>query len=115
MPFDRSRYGKTWPATSAAIVERSGGQCECSGECGKHAERCAARQYEPHPVTAGRVVLTVAHLDHDPRPDDHNPARLRAMCQRCHNSYDQPLRQANARATRQRKKEAFQPRLPGVD
>lgn len=115
MPFDRSRYGKTWPATSAQIRERSGGQCECSGECSKHADRCTARNKEEHPITGGIVVLTVAHLDHDPRPDDHNPERLRAMCQRCHNAYDQPVRKAHARETRKRKKEAIQPRLPGVD
>ena len=33
-----------------------------------------------------KVVLTVAHLDQDPRIAD--PARLRALCQRCHLTYD---------------------------
>lgn len=32
------------------------------------------------------VVLTIAHLDQDPRGDD--PDRLRALCQRCHLQYD---------------------------
>lgn len=37
-----------------------------------------------------RVVLTVAHLDHQPE----NCARenLRALCQGCHNAYDAPTR-----------------------
>lgn len=43
------------------------------------------------------VVLTVAHLDQDPRGDD--PDRLRALCQRCHLTYDQ---QPMQRATRHR-------------
>jgi len=37
-----------------------------------------------------KVILTVAHLDHQPE----NCARenLRALCQRCHNRYDAPAR-----------------------
>jgi hypothetical protein len=37
-----------------------------------------------------KIVLTVAHLDHTPE----NCARenLRALCQRCHNAYDAPMR-----------------------
>lgn len=39
-----------------------------------------------------RVVLTVAHLDHQPEncADDN----LKAWCQRCHNIYDMPMRKA---------------------
>lgn len=33
-----------------------------------------------------RVVLTVAHLDHD--LIDHSDSNLLAMCQRCHLAYD---------------------------
>lgn len=33
-----------------------------------------------------RIVLTVAHLDH--QPENCNPANLRCWCQRCHNRYD---------------------------
>lgn len=38
------------------------------------------------------VVLTVAHLDHQPEncADDN----LAALCQRCHNRYDLPMRRA---------------------
>lgn len=39
-----------------------------------------------------RVVLTVAHLDH--QPENCDPENLRAWCQRCHNVYDAPMRKA---------------------
>jgi len=37
-----------------------------------------------------RIVLTVAHLDHNPQNCDYS--NLKAMCQRCHNRYDAPHR-----------------------
>jgi len=36
-----------------------------------------------------KVVLTVAHLDHDEGNHDIKDDRLKAMCQYCHLSYDQ--------------------------
>lgn len=39
-----------------------------------------------------RVVLTVAHLDH--QPENCADENLRAWCQRCHNAYDAPMRRA---------------------
>lgn len=44
-----------------------------------------------------RVILTIAHLDHDPRDTDLD--RLRALCQRCHLTYDN---QPEQRARRER-------------
>jgi hypothetical protein len=46
-----------------------------------------------HPT---KTVLTIAHLDQDPRGDD--PARLRALCQRCHLLYDARPEQRALRA-----------------
>jgi hypothetical protein len=43
-----------------------------------------------------RVVLTVAHLDH--QPENCDPANLQAWCQRCHNAYDAPMRRAGIAA-----------------
>lgn len=48
------------------------------------------------------VVLTIAHLNHDPA--DCRPDNLKAWCQRCHLSYDQPLHKKNAALTRRAKK-----------
>jgi 5-methylcytosine-specific restriction endonuclease McrA len=104
-PANRPRYPKDWPAISRSIRDRSLGQCECVGECGLHHDhRCEERNGHPALWARGRVVLTVAHLDHDPTNWD--PANLRAMGQRCHNRYDQPHRQANARRTRRGRRAA---------
>lgn len=37
-----------------------------------------------------RIVLTVAHLDH--QPENCADENLKALCQRCHNRYDAPMR-----------------------
>jgi len=51
-----------------------------------------------------KVILTVAHLDH--QPENCDPANLRAWCQRCHNAYDAPMR-AKGVAARARAKQAI--------
>lgn len=43
-----------------------------------------------------KVVLTVAHLDH--QPENCDPENLRAWCQRCHNVYDAPMRRAGIKS-----------------
>lgn len=58
------------------------------------------------PVPAGEqpiivIVLTVAHLNHD--PTDCRPENLAAMCQRHHLAYDHDHHRANAQATRRTK------------
>jgi len=87
-PENRARYPMNWKAISHRIrFERSRGRCECSGECGLHYERRCEEVHGQRAAWAnGRVVLTVAHLDHTPEncADDN----LKAMCQRCHNRYD---------------------------
>lgn len=111
-PTERDRYPKEWPAVSARIRKLSGGQCECEGECGLHQDavdewtgeyragpwRCRERHGEAAQWARGLVVLTVAHLNH--QPEDCRDENLKAMCQRCHNRYDQKHRQQNARRTR---------------
>lgn len=57
---------------------------------------CRARHGEPHPVTGSTVIITVAHLNHDPA--DCRPEVLRSWCQRCHNTYDAPMRAAGRKA-----------------
>jgi hypothetical protein len=106
----RKDYPPDWPAVSRTVRDRSGGRCECAGECGRHAERCERRQGEP--LSAGyRVVLTVAHLWRGPcarcHADRHKcgePAHLKAMCQRCHLIYDLPHHVAAAKRTRRARK-----------
>ncbi len=43
--------------------------------------------------TAIKVVLTIAHLDHNVKNNDYG--NLRALCQRCHNRHDIEFRKAN--------------------
>ena len=86
----RALYPKNWKTISLAIRERAGWRCE--GSPGVYPD-CRAVNAEPHPVTGSKVVLTVAHLDHDETSAD--PSNLRAMCQRCHNTYDLSNRRRN--------------------
>jgi len=90
---DPSAYPREWASIRRSILARAENRCEGSPAY----PDCRAANHEPHPVTGSRVVLTIAHLDHDPQ---HNlPDNLRAWCQRCHNTYDAPHRAANRRAT----------------
>lgn len=100
MPMDRSRYPKNWNEISRRIRARAGNRCEW----------CGAQNHVPHPVTGSRVVLTVAHLDDDPRNNRDN--NLAALCQRCHLSYDAPIHANHARETKRRKRDAARGQLP---
>ena len=59
------------------------------------AESYEANPDEPKPLV---IVLTVAHLDH--QPENCDPSNLRAWCQRHHLAYDHDHHRANAQATR---------------
>lgn len=115
MPVDCSKYPKDWPEISLRIRERSGGQCECMGECGLHKttggpRRCCERNGEPAKWANGKVVLTVAHLNHT--ESDCRDENLKAMCQRCHLRYDVDHHKQNAAKTREAKKWQNQEALP---
>jgi len=103
MPFDRSKYPDDWNDISQRIRERSGWRCECRGECGLHkGRRCTEIDGDQAEFAKGKIVLTVAHLDHDPQNSDAD--NLRAMCQRCHLRYDVEHHKANSIRTRDRKR-----------
>lgn len=95
-PENRQRYPRDWKAISLEVRDRADWQCE--GSPGLYPD-CRAAQGAPHPVTGGTVGLTVAHLDHTPENNGEpgNRPNLRAMCQRCHNAYDAPMRRAGIR------------------
>jgi hypothetical protein len=88
-PENKALYPKDWPEISRRIrFDRAGGRCEQDMRIGgKVIARCEARNGEPHPITGSKVVLTVAHLDHN--PENNAEENLKAMCQRCHLRYDQ--------------------------
>lgn len=87
---DYGDYPPDWKAISKRIrFERAAGRCECHGECGIHpGHRCTEKNGDKAQFANGKVVLTVAHLDHDSTNSDE--MNLRAMCQRCHLAYDAP-------------------------
>ena len=95
---------------SVLIRARSGGQCECRGECGLHrttqgARRCLERDGKPATWARGFIMLTVAHRDSTLRPDgylDCGPDNLFAACQRCHLRYDVNLHRWNGSRTREK-------------
>ena len=106
----RALYPPDWPAISDWIrFDRALGRCECHGECKsrlhwswwadaaastphgilgrpKPPVRCPNYHLEPSRFTGSRVILTTAHLEHNPTVSD--PVKLRAMCQACHLAYD---------------------------
>jgi 5-methylcytosine-specific restriction endonuclease McrA len=116
---NKHRYPKDWPQISQRIRERAGNKCErCNAQNGHYIIRMRSEDwgFEPAYITtdnmvfsaedgrvigsdyyaafdmmkAVRVVLTVAHLDH--QPENSADDNLRAWCQRCHNIYDAPMR-----------------------
>lgn len=93
-PENRARYPKNWRQIVASIRERSGNRCEGSPAY----PDCREENGKPHSATGSVVVLTVAHLDH--LPENCAEDNLRHWCQRCHNTYDAPIRARGVKARR---------------
>ena len=85
-PENRARYPADWKEISKSVREAAGNCCEGSPLY----PDCRTENGQPHPVTGSIVVLTVAHLDHQPENCERD--NLKAWCQRCHNAYDAPMR-----------------------
>lgn len=94
-PENRARYPSNWKTEiRPRILARADNRCEGSPDF----PDCRAENYQPHPETGSKVVLTIGHLDHIPEHcDDDN---LRAWCQRCHLVYDRHHHAATRRTTR---------------
>ena len=115
MPIDYKRYPPNWKTYIVpAVLNRARQQCEeCSlgngstvysvrmqvKQDGRYKQRQvwfssyndAHREAEhPHNVRKVKVVLTIAHLDHDETNIHVTLDRLRALCQACHLRYDAP-------------------------
>ena len=112
-PENKARYPENWKELRGQILTRADHACECKGQCGNNhwqdpvvsysagpGEWCRAENHQDHPVTGSKVVLTIAHLDH--QPENNKLSNLMAMCQRCHNTYDAPNRTRNQRANQDR-------------
>lgn len=88
---------KEWLGFRGSLINRAGNACEGTPQF----PDCRAKNGEPHPQTGGRVVLTIAHMDHDESHSD--PERCRALCQRCHLTWDAKHHAKNAARTRRAK------------
>lgn len=99
-PENRARHPADWKEIRREVLLRAHFQCEGSPAY----PDCRAFNEEDHPVTGSRVVLTIAHLDHQPENVGEPGSRpnLRAWCQRCHLTYDAAHHAATARQTRRR-------------
>lgn len=107
MPIDYSKYPPDWEEIRKRILKRAKNRCEF---CGVENYSVGYRDEEGgfHQVTEEdnsmfwdtedapkliRIVLTVAHLDHDEVNRNVKDERLAALCQRCHLQYDAPEKQ----------------------
>ena len=84
--MDYNEYPQNWNEIRERILKRAKNRCEGSPAY----PYCKAKNHKPHPVTNSKVVLTIAHLDHDKENWNVKDERLRAWCQRCHLKYDLP-------------------------
>jgi len=113
-PENKDRYPDDWKEIRAKILERANHCCEFCGvknyavgywEGEKFVEYKDPESFEADVAALVdgknviKIVLTIAHLDHT--PENCNPANLKAICQRCHNRYDAPMRAAG-RVTRRK-------------
>jgi 5-methylcytosine-specific restriction endonuclease McrA len=109
MPMNRANYPAGWKQISERIRERDGQHCR---HCGVPNRAIGCRDADgtwyglDDARAAGivapviRIVLTVAHLDHD--TTNNSDDNLVSLCQMCHNRYDAPHRAVNATKTRAR-------------
>lgn len=120
-PANKSRYPKDWKAIRKEVLERAGHKCE---QCGvpNYAWRVrytgewsmdeyAALDMAGYGDTDGngritRIVLTIAHLNHDPSDcgEPGNRPNLKALCQRDHLAWDKEHHLRNSWYTRRAKK-----------
>lgn len=93
-------YPINWPEISYYIrFVRADGRCEVCGAINySYVNRESRELCLPDEYDAIRIILTTAHLDHNPENiDDLN---LIAMCQRCHNRWDKFHRRKTRREAR---------------
>lgn len=129
-PEMKDKYSPHWKAIRMQVLVRAGGQdprvgacCEECGvrnytlvhskhrsrkyRCDSHEKARAFRSTKSDGCEYTIVVLTIAHLDHDPENND--LSNLRALCQRCHLAHD---KDHHAETRRNRKAVG---ELPGVE
>lgn len=119
MPIDYKKYPANWKTEiRPAILQRANNCCE---DCGAPNYALIYRPNKGKPewfhapeghqadsmaldgVKFTKIVLTIAHLDHDACNHDVKPDRLKALCQRCHLLYDKEIHKNNRKYGRKHK------------
>lgn len=127
---EKARYPKNWKEIRDEAVRRAGHKCEFCGvknyatikRIGETWRKLSAQEwdlvdssvkYGGHSMASAlkkfgfvKIVLTVAHLDHT--PENCAPDNLKALCQKCHLSYDAQHHARNAAKTRRAKKNNYE-------
>lgn len=116
-PENKKLYPKNWKQIREAILRRANNKCEF---CGVENHAIGVRDndgifHKINPETSDeyyyveienlkkiKIILTIAHLDHNPQ--NCNPNNLRALCQKCHNNYDKEHRKQTRLKTLERKR-----------
>lgn len=95
-PENKHRYPINWKEISEDIrFNRAKNKCEVCGAINySYVNKYTRELCTQDEDDAIQIILTVAHLDHIPENCDYS--NLKAMCQKCHNSYDASHR-ANTR------------------
>lgn len=107
MPCDMSKYPADWPQRRARILLRAGNRCErCGVDNGAIGYREPDGTFRRIDICEQgdtrkyiRIVLTIAHLVED-GPLDCPDEDMQALCQRCHNVLDTPMRVRHRRERR---------------
>ena len=86
---NKHRYPDNWPEIRHWILVRANYKCEV----------CGVGYGEQIPGKKSYVVLTIMHMDHI--PENCAEENLKAVCQKCHNSYDMPHRIRTRKKTRE--------------
>ena len=100
-PENKARYPKDWKEIRLKVLERANNCCEFCG-VPNHSIVERRRNGEIHRT---KIVLTIAHLDHTPENCDMD--NLRALCQKCHLTYDAKHHAATASHTRAMKEQTL--------
>lgn len=82
MPINYKEYHPKWTLIRRLILKRANNCCEGSPKF----PGCRAANNLPHPETGSKVILTIAHLNHD--KESNSFENLKALCQRCHLHHD---------------------------
>jgi 5-methylcytosine-specific restriction endonuclease McrA len=97
MPIDYKKYPSNWKTEiRPSILERDNYCCAFCGIANY------GSRWSPNGKKMTLIVLTIAHLDHD--ITNNCPSNLKALCQKCHLSYDKDHHRKNARQTQKTKK-----------